>query len=109
MGFGSTAKKIQKVADTAEKLYAKLNELREQVLAIRDSLEDTDERVQKLEVENAEQKALIEALAREQGIDVESVLDDVETPENVEEDVADDKTDGQSEESTKDESAQAST
>ncbi|SIR01039.1 hypothetical protein SAMN05421858_1112 [Haladaptatus litoreus] len=109
MGLGNTAKKIQKVADTAEKLYAKLNELREQVLAIRDSLEDTDERVQKLEVENAEQKALIEALAREQGIDVESVLEDVETPENVEEDVAGDEAGGQTEDGTKDESPQAST
>ncbi|GAA0201787.1 DUF5798 family protein [Haladaptatus pallidirubidus] len=92
MGLGSTAKKIQKVADTAEKLYAKLNELREQVIAIRDSLEATDERVQKLEVENAEQKALIEALAHEQGIDVESILEDVEPPEDVEEDVAKDET-----------------
>lgn len=106
MGLGSTAKKIQKVADTAEKLYAKLNELREQVLAIRDSLEATDGRVQQLEIENAEQKALIEALAREQGIDVESVLDDVETPESVEEEVADDGTES---DDTKDETHQAST
>lgn len=106
MGLGSTAKKIQKVADTAEKLYAKLNELREQVLAIRDSLEATDGRVQQLEIENAEQKALIEALAREQGIDVESVLDDVETPDSVEEKVADDGTES---DDTKDETHQAST
>ncbi|WP_266076687.1 DUF5798 family protein [Haladaptatus caseinilyticus] len=85
MGLGSTAKKIQKVADMAEKLYVKLNELREQMVAIRDSLEATDERVQQLEVENAEQRALIEALASEQGIDVESVLADVEPPEPVDE------------------------
>ncbi|WP_435153387.1 DUF5798 family protein [Haladaptatus sp. DFWS20] len=106
MGLGSTAKKIQKVADTAEKLYAKLNELREQVLAIRDSLEATDERVQQLEIKNAEQKALIEALAREQGIDVESVLDDVEPPESVEEEVAENEPGS---DDTKDESPQAST
>ncbi|WP_227354382.1 DUF5798 family protein [Haladaptatus salinisoli] len=79
MGLGSTAKKIQKVADTAEKLYAKLNELREQVLAIRDSLEATNERVERLEAENAKQRALVEALAEERGIDVESVLDGAET------------------------------
>ena len=101
MGLGSTAKKIQKVADTAEKLYAKLNELREQVLAIRDSLEATDERVQRLEAENAEQKALIEALAREQGIDVESVLDDVEPPEqDIEDEPENHAKDGTAETST---------
>ncbi|WP_227373654.1 DUF5798 family protein [Haladaptatus halobius] len=79
MGLGSTAKKIQKVADTAEKLYAKLNELREQVIAIRDTLETTNERVERLETESAKQRALVEALAEERGIDVESALDDVET------------------------------
>ncbi len=102
MGLGSTAKKIQKVADTAEKLYAKLNELREQVLAIRDSLEDTDERVQRLENENAEQRAIIEALAREEGIDIESVLEDAELPEQ-------DETEDGAEDDATDETAEAST
>lgn len=106
MGLGSTAKKIQKVADTAEKLYAKLNEMREQLLEMRETLETTNERVERLEAENAQQKALIEALAREQGIDVESVLDDVETPDSVEEKVADDGTES---DDTKDETHQAST
>ncbi|MFH5798464.1 DUF5798 family protein [Haladaptatus sp. DYF46] len=81
MGLGSTAKKIQKVADTAEKLYAKLNEMREQLVEMRDTLETTNERVERLEAENAHQKALIEALAREEGIDIDEVLADVESDE----------------------------
>jgi septal ring factor EnvC (AmiA/AmiB activator) len=78
MGLGSTAKKIQKVADTAEKLYAKLNEMREQMVDMRDTLETTNERVERLEAENAHQKALIEALAHEEGIDVDEVLADAD-------------------------------
>ena len=76
MGLGSTAKKLQTLADTAEKLYKKLNELREQVVAMRDSLDATNERVERLEAENAKQQALLEALAREEGIDVDEVLAD---------------------------------
>lgn len=73
MGFGSTAKKVQKLADTAEKLYSKLNELREQVAEMREKLDSTSERVERLEQENAHQRALLEALAEEEGIDVDSI------------------------------------
>lgn len=81
MGFGSTAKKVQKMADTAEKLYAKLNELREQVNEMRGTVETMSDRVETLEAENAEQRALIEALAEEEGIDVDDVVADVEAPD----------------------------
>lgn len=80
MGFGSTAKKIQKLADTAEKLYARLNELREQVLEMRDTLDSTNDRVETLERESAEQRALLEALAEEQSIDVEEVVAEADVP-----------------------------
>lgn len=80
MGLGSTAKKVQKLADTAEKLYTKLNELRDQVNEMRETLETTSERVAALETENAEQRALIEALAKEEGIDVDDVVADVDAP-----------------------------
>lgn len=78
MGFGSTAKKVQKLADTAEKLYSKLNDLREQVGEMRDKLDSTSERVETLERQAAEQRALLEAIAEEQGIDPDSV--EVEVP-----------------------------
>ncbi|WP_276300866.1 DUF5798 family protein [Halorussus lipolyticus] len=73
MGFGSTAKKVQKLADTAEKLYSKLNDLREQVAEMREKLDSTSERVERLERENAQQRALLEAIAEEQGIDTADI------------------------------------
>jgi len=73
MGFGSTAKKVQKLADTAEKLYSKLNELREQVAEMRESVDATTERVETLEREMAEQRALLDAIAEQQGVDVDEV------------------------------------
>ncbi|WP_255196812.1 DUF5798 family protein [Halorarius litoreus] len=74
VGLGDTAKKIQTVADKAEKTYKRLEELREQVNQTRDTVNDTNERVAQLETEMAEQRALIEALATELGVDVDSVL-----------------------------------
>jgi peptidoglycan hydrolase CwlO-like protein len=76
MGLGSTAKKLQKVVDMAEDLYTRINDLREQVVEVRETVDETKSRVDSLEVENAEQRALLEALAAEQGIDVESVTAD---------------------------------
>jgi len=73
MGFGSTAKKVQKLADTAEKLYSKLTELREQVVEMRESVDETTERVETLERELAEQRALLDAIAEQQGVDVDEV------------------------------------
>ncbi|MBX0347933.1 MULTISPECIES: DUF5798 family protein [Haloarcula] len=79
MGFGSTAKKIQKVADVADKLYTKVNELKTQVQELRETVEDTNGRVDDVERQVAEQRALLEAIADEQGVDVDAVLtDDVE-------------------------------
>jgi len=80
MGFGSTAKKVQKLADTAEKLYSKLNDLREQVANMREKLDSTSERVETLERQAAEQGALLEAIAEEQGIDPAGV--EVDYPED---------------------------
>ena len=73
MGLGGTAKKIQTLADTAEKMYQRLNELREQVQATHDSVTDTTDRVKRLENEMAEQRALLNAVAGELDIDVETV------------------------------------
>lgn len=81
MGLGSTAKKLQKVADMAEDVYAKLKELREEVDATRETVETTAERTTRLEAELAEQRALIDQLLAANGVDPESVdLSDVEPP-----------------------------
>lgn len=73
MGIGGTAKKLQKVAEMAEDVYARLNELRDQLAEMRETTQATKARVDRLEVENAEQRALLEALAEREGIDVEGV------------------------------------
>jgi septal ring factor EnvC (AmiA/AmiB activator) len=79
MGFGSTAKKLQKVTDTADKLYERFEKLRDQVSDLTGSVEETNERVATLETQIAEQRALLEALAESEGVDVEAVVDDVAT------------------------------
>jgi DNA repair ATPase RecN len=81
MGFGDTAKKLQKVAEMAEDVYAKLKELREEVNATRETVEETAARTTRLETELAEQRALVAQLLEEQGVDPESVdLSDAEPP-----------------------------
>jgi septal ring factor EnvC (AmiA/AmiB activator) len=77
MGLGSTAKKIQKVADIAEDLYRKVNELKTQLEDLRSTVDETNTRVDGMEQELAEQRALIEALAEERGVNTEAVVAEV--------------------------------
>ncbi|MFD1634293.1 DUF5798 family protein [Haloplanus ruber] len=77
MGFGSTAKKLQQVADMAEDVYARLNKLREQVSEMRETVVETQDRVDELDRELAEQRAILEALAEQRGIDVEAITAEV--------------------------------
>jgi len=81
MAFGGATKKLQRLADTAEKVYERLNELRTEVDETRDTVDEihgtvdeTHTRVATLERELADQRALAEALARDAGVDVERVL-----------------------------------
>ncbi|MEF8841759.1 MAG: DUF5798 family protein [Haloarculaceae archaeon] len=73
MGFGSATKKISKVADMAEEVYKRLNELREQVQELRKTVQATHDRVERLETTVEQQTAVIEALAEQEGIDVERI------------------------------------
>ncbi|WP_336361267.1 DUF5798 family protein [Haladaptatus sp. ZSTT2] len=92
MGLGGTAKKLQKVADTAEELYKRLNELRDQILALRQQVESTGAKVESIEADLTEQRVLLEALAEKEGLDVEKLLAEAEaeatTDDMEEEDVA---------------------
>ena len=92
MGLGSTAKKLQTVADMAEKLYAKVNEIREQVESVQDSVETTETRVEALERESVRQRAVIEALAEQQGVDVDAVVDGLDLDEGEEDETTDEDT-----------------
>jgi len=77
MGFGSTAKKLQKVADIADDLYTKVNELKTQLQAMRETVDETNERVDALDGRLDEQRALLEAIAEKQGVDTEAVVENV--------------------------------
>jgi uncharacterized coiled-coil DUF342 family protein len=76
MGFGSTAKKVQKLADTAEKLYGRLDEVRQQVVATQETVNDSNERLRAIESELDEQRALLEAIAEEHDVDPEAAETD---------------------------------
>jgi uncharacterized coiled-coil DUF342 family protein len=94
MGLGSTAKKIQKVADVADELYSKVNELKSQLQELRGTVEETNDRVEDLDRELAEQRAILTALADQQGIDVDAVrtealIDDAEAGDETDTDEAD--------------------
>ncbi|MFB6120629.1 MAG: DUF5798 family protein [Halobacteriaceae archaeon] len=77
MGFGSTAKKVQKLADTAEKLYGRLDEVRQQVVETRKTVNDSNERLRELEREMAAQRAVLDAIAEDHDVDVAAVRDEV--------------------------------
>ena len=74
MGFGSTAKKLQKVTEVADKLQDRFERLREQVNDLSGTVEDTHDRVEGMEAELTEQRELLEAIAESEGVDVESAV-----------------------------------
>ena len=105
MGFGDTAKKIQTLADRAERTYKKISELRDEVDETQETVIDTSERVKTLENEMAEQRAVLDAVAEEVGVDLERVsteahITDAEESAAGEGDEADSGGDGDDEPST---------
>lgn len=78
MGLGSTARKLSSLSDLAEKLYSQVSDLRERVGGLERDLEATRERVDAIDAETRRQRALLEAIAEEQGVDVAAVLDGVD-------------------------------
>ncbi|CAI50328.1 uncharacterized protein NP_4474A [Natronomonas pharaonis DSM 2160] len=77
MGLGGATKKLQKVADMGEELYSKMGELREQILEVRETVQETNQRVAALENRLDQQEAILEALAEAEGIDVDELLTEV--------------------------------
>lgn len=77
MGLGGATKKLQKVADMGDELYSKINELREQILEMRETVQDTNERVNALENKVDQQGAILEALAEQEGLNVDELLTQV--------------------------------
>lgn len=96
MVLGDATKKIQTIADRAEQLYEKVNQLIRKVEATQEDVTETRERVEALGTDVAEQRALVEALAREEGVDVDAVLTDaaIQEAEGEDGDAAGSGTDG---------------
>lgn len=84
MGLGSTAKKVQQLGDLAEKLYKMVNEVLERVGDLQERVEQSTEDIRAVRREQREQRAILEALAAEQGVDVDAVVAeaDVALPED---------------------------
>ncbi len=80
MGLGGTTKKLQKVMDAAEQLYSRMNEVLQRLSALEEDVEETSSQVDHIERDIAEQRALLEALAKSEGIDTEAVLDNADLP-----------------------------
>jgi len=76
MPFGDTAKKLQKVTSMAEDLYEKMNELFVQLNQLRERVDETTEQVESIESDLAEQRALVEAVAEHQGLDVNAIVEE---------------------------------
>lgn len=56
----------------AEDVYGRLADLREQVSATQETVEETSRRLARLEAEAAEQRALLEAVAEDRGLDLDA-------------------------------------
>ncbi|PSP48921.1 hypothetical protein BRC67_11845 [Halobacteriales archaeon QH_3_68_24] len=74
MPFGDTAKKIQRLSTLAERV------------------ESTSDQIESMDRELAEQRAIVEALAAEQGVDVDEIVAEVRAAEADETDAAEDAT-----------------
>lgn len=98
MDIAGTKKKIQRVVKVGEETYKKINEVIEEIEKLQENLAKTSDQVDHIEREQADQRALLEALADEQNLDIDEILDGVEYPERLREDDTSedsDDTDGQ--------------
>lgn len=97
MDIGGTAKKIQRATKVAEESYKKMQlmmekmqEMMERMQQLQEDMETTSKQVDHIEYGFAEQRVLIEALAEEQGLDVEELLEAADLPEPPHEESEDD-------------------
>jgi methyl-accepting chemotaxis protein len=89
-----TAKKLQKVINAAEELYGKMNEVIGRLTDLEAEVERTSAQVDHIEYDLAEQRAVLEAIADAEGLDVDEILESTDLPaepEPVSTDDADDE------------------
>ncbi|WP_123533402.1 DUF5798 family protein [Halosimplex salinum] len=94
MPFGDTAKKVQRVTELAEKLYERVNQIVEQVQEVRERVESTSDQIESIDRELAEQRVIVEALAEQQGVDTDAVVEEA-FPDPESETEADEVAEGQ--------------
>jgi DNA anti-recombination protein RmuC len=80
MDITKTKKRIQRLIKVAEESYKKITQLMEKMEQLQRDLETTSEQVDHIEYELAEQRALLEAVAEQEGVDVEAVLAEADLP-----------------------------
>ncbi|MFB6353698.1 MAG: DUF5798 family protein [Halobacteriales archaeon] len=71
--LGNAGKKLATIVDLAEELYDRTVELREEVAELRETTRETRDRVAAVEDELAGQRAIVEAIAEAEGIDVDAI------------------------------------
>lgn len=81
MDIAGTKKKLQRMSKVAEESYKKMNEMMERMQKLQEDLETTSKQVDSIEYDLAEQRAIIEALAEEEDLDVEEILEEADLPE----------------------------
>jgi methyl-accepting chemotaxis protein len=81
MDIAGTKKKIQRVTKVAEETYKKMNEMLERMGTLQEDVEETSEQVDRIEHDLAKQQALLRALAEEQDLDVEAIIEDADLPD----------------------------
>ncbi|AEH37516.1 DUF5798 family protein [Halopiger xanaduensis] len=98
MGLGSTAKKIQGLSERAEAMYKQVQKLQERIISLEEEMDDTHDTVNRIDHQLTEQRALLLAIAEEQGIDGEEILAQAAIDEAELEDADDESeaTDGES-------------
>ncbi len=74
MGLGSTAKKIQGLSDRAEAMYKQVQELQQRITNLEKEVDDTHDTVKRMDHQLTEQRALLLAIANENGLDGEEIL-----------------------------------
>ena len=82
MDIAGTKKKIQRATKVAEESYKKMNEMLERMQGMEEDLQTTSDQVDYMEYELAEQRVLLKAIAEEQGLSVEEVLNDADLPDS---------------------------
>ncbi|MFC6769202.1 DUF5798 family protein [Natrinema soli] len=74
MGLGSTAKKIQGISDRAEAMYKQVQKLQQRITGLEEEMDETHDTVARMDHQLTEQRALLLAIAEEQGLDGEEIL-----------------------------------